>query len=115
VKLIFNYETVHCFDGTIVASLDSHLIFGMYSKGGSKSVIVDNVISHNGLSGLSFDGGSYEVKSNKIFENWLWGLMVACDVQCNCSSQSRILLRLTEHHRHHIYQECKILNTLFHR
>jgi parallel beta-helix repeat protein len=34
------------------------------------------VISHNGLSGLSFDGGSYEVKNNKIFENWLWGLMI---------------------------------------
>jgi parallel beta-helix repeat protein len=50
--------------------------FGMNSKGGSKSVIVDNVISHNGLSGLSFDGGSYEVKNNKIFENWLWGLMI---------------------------------------
>jgi tetratricopeptide (TPR) repeat protein len=50
--------------------------FRMNSKGGSKSVIVDNVISHNGVSGLSFDGGTYEVKSNKIFENWLWGLMV---------------------------------------
>jgi parallel beta-helix repeat protein len=48
----------------------------MNSKGGSKCVIVDNVISHNGLSGLSFDGGSYEVKNNKIFENWLWGLMI---------------------------------------
>jgi parallel beta-helix repeat protein len=36
----------------------------------------DNVISHNGLSGLSFDGGSFEVKNNKIFENWLWGLMI---------------------------------------
>jgi parallel beta-helix repeat protein len=34
------------------------------------------VISHNGLSGLSFDGGSYEVKNNKIFENWLWGLIL---------------------------------------
>ena len=45
-------------------------------KDGSKSVIVDNVISHNGLSGLSFDGGSYEVKNNKIFANWLWGLMI---------------------------------------
>jgi hypothetical protein len=46
------------------------------SNGGSKSVIVNNVISHNGLSGLSFDGGSYEVNNNKIFENWLWGLMI---------------------------------------
>ena len=50
--------------------------FGMNSKGGSKSVIVDNVISHNCLSGLSFDGGTYEVKNNEIFENWLWGLMI---------------------------------------
>jgi hypothetical protein len=50
--------------------------FRMNSKGGSKSVIVNNVISHNGLSGLSFDGGTYEVQSNKIFENWLWGLMI---------------------------------------
>ena len=50
--------------------------FRSNSKGGSKSVIVDNVISHNGSSGLSFDGGTYEVKSNKIFENWLWGLMI---------------------------------------
>jgi parallel beta-helix repeat protein len=50
--------------------------FRSNSEGGSKSVIVDNVISHNGLSGLSFDGGSYEVKNNKIFENWFWGLMI---------------------------------------
>ena len=50
--------------------------FGWNSKGGSKSVIFDNVISHNGLSGLSFDGGTYEVKSNKTFENWLWSLMI---------------------------------------
>jgi hypothetical protein len=98
---------------------------------GPITTIVDNVISYNGLSGLAFNGGLYEVKSNKIFENWLWGLIiksksstylreprfpfVACDVQCNCSSQSRIRLLLTQHHRHHIYQECKILNTLFHQ
>lgn len=50
--------------------------FGSNSKGGSKSVVFNNVISHNGLSGLSFNGGLYEVKSNKIFENWLWGVMI---------------------------------------
>jgi hypothetical protein len=31
VKLIFNYETVHCFDGAPVASLDSHLSHVTYS------------------------------------------------------------------------------------
>jgi hypothetical protein len=41
-------------------------IFGMYSKGGSKSVIVDNVISHNGLSGLSFDGDTSRSNSNTV-------------------------------------------------
>ncbi|CAG2196360.1 unnamed protein product [Mytilus edulis] len=48
----------------------------MDEKGASRAVLCDNIIRQNGLSGISLDGGYYEVKGNTIFSNWLWGMMV---------------------------------------
>ncbi|XP_053389920.1 uncharacterized protein LOC123546577 [Mercenaria mercenaria] len=45
-------------------------------EGGSSCIIFDNLIYQNGMSGISLDGGSYDVSGNKIFDNWLWGMMV---------------------------------------
>lgn len=42
---------------------------------GSCCLISDNVIKKNGMSGISLDGGNFEVAGNRIFDNWLWGLM----------------------------------------
>ncbi|VDH92299.1 Hypothetical predicted protein [Mytilus galloprovincialis] len=44
--------------------------------GASRAVLIDNIIRQNGLSGISFDGGFFEVKGNLIHSNWLWGIMV---------------------------------------
>ncbi|XP_053406880.1 uncharacterized protein LOC123546578 [Mercenaria mercenaria] len=46
------------------------------TKGGSTCRVFDNLIYQNGMSGISFDGGSYDVSGNKIFDNWFWGMMV---------------------------------------
>ncbi|XP_076079299.1 uncharacterized protein LOC143049581 [Mytilus galloprovincialis] len=51
-------------------------IVRMDEKGASRAVLCDNIIRQNGLSGISLDGGYYEVKGNRIFCNWLWGIMV---------------------------------------
>ena len=48
----------------------------MTSKNASSAVIMDNIIIQNGLSGISLDGGSFEIKGNKIVDNWLWGMMI---------------------------------------
>ncbi|CAG2222178.1 unnamed protein product [Mytilus edulis] len=42
----------------------------------SQAIITENTIIQNGLSGISLDGGTYEVSGNKIIDNWLWGMMV---------------------------------------
>ncbi|CAG2199185.1 unnamed protein product [Mytilus edulis] len=48
----------------------------MNEEGASRAVLCDNIIRQNGLSGLSLDGGYYEVKGNRIYANLLWGMMV---------------------------------------
>lgn len=48
----------------------------LVEEGASRAVLNDNIIRQNGLSGISFDGGFYEVKGNLIHSNWLWGMMV---------------------------------------
>ncbi|XP_045188920.2 uncharacterized protein LOC123546576 [Mercenaria mercenaria] len=55
---------------------ESRLTQTSNSEGGSTCIIFDNLIYQNGMSGISLDGGSYDVSGNKIFENWLWGMMV---------------------------------------
>ncbi|MEW8547550.1 MAG: right-handed parallel beta-helix repeat-containing protein, partial [Candidatus Thiodiazotropha sp.] len=57
-------------------------------KRGSKSVAVfeENVISHNGLCGISLDGGTYIINGNKIFENWCWGIMAKTRASCNITN-----------------------------
>ncbi|XP_053393963.1 uncharacterized protein LOC128555524 [Mercenaria mercenaria] len=55
---------------------ESRLTQTSNSEGGSTCMIFDNLIYQNGMSGISLDGGSYDVSGNKIFENWLWGMMV---------------------------------------
>ncbi|CAG2195420.1 unnamed protein product [Mytilus edulis] len=52
------------------------IIGDMRSKEASQAVIADNIILQNGLSGISLDGGTYEVSGNRIVENWLWGMMI---------------------------------------
>ena len=57
-------------------------------KRGSKSVAVfeENVISHNGLCGISLDGGTFIINGNKIFENWCWGVMAKTRASCNITN-----------------------------
>ena len=52
---------------------DEILDFRPESK--SCAVIEENVISYNGLCGISLDGGTFIINSNTIFENWFWGIM----------------------------------------
>ena len=49
----------------------------------STAKIVDNTIHHNGLCGLSFDEGSYEITSNQVFENWCWGVFLKSRASCS--------------------------------
>ncbi|XP_053406877.1 uncharacterized protein LOC128559416 [Mercenaria mercenaria] len=42
----------------------------------SKCIIEENLIYQNGMSGLSLEGGSYSISKNRIFDNWLWGMMI---------------------------------------
>ncbi|WAR07913.1 hypothetical protein MAR_017871 [Mya arenaria] len=45
------------------------------ASGCSICTITENIICNNGMSGISFDGGIYTVRGNRIFDNWFWGLM----------------------------------------
>ncbi|CAC5372905.1 unnamed protein product [Mytilus coruscus] len=45
-------------------------------EGASRAVIIDNIIRGNGLCGVSCDGGIFEIKGNRIFSNFFWGMMV---------------------------------------
>ncbi|XP_063405090.1 uncharacterized protein LOC134688362 [Mytilus trossulus] len=56
--------------------LDRHGSVNLNEKDSSRAVLLDNIIRQNGLSGISFDGGYFEVKGNLIHSNWLWGMMV---------------------------------------
>jgi hypothetical protein len=57
-------------------------IFGI-PKEESNAIIRHNIISHNGLSGISLDGGIYDLYGNKILDNWLWGIMVKSQSSAN--------------------------------
>ena len=48
----------------------------MKSHDASVVVISNNTIFQNGLSGLNFDGGSFELSGNTNVDNWLWGLFI---------------------------------------
>lgn len=63
---------------------DEILNFRPESK--SCSVIEENVISYNGLCGISLDGGTFLIHSNKIFENWFWGIMAKTRSSCNITN-----------------------------
>ncbi|CAG2242225.1 unnamed protein product [Mytilus edulis] len=56
--------------------LDGHGKIKMSEECASRAILNDNIIRQNGLSGISLDGGYFEVKGNRIFSNWLWGMMV---------------------------------------
>ncbi|CAC5411598.1 unnamed protein product [Mytilus coruscus] len=56
--------------------LDSNESPQMNETGASRVVLIDNHIGQNGLSGVSCDGGFFEIKGNRIFSNHLWGMMV---------------------------------------
>ena len=57
-------------------SADNERAIVYIPKEESNAVIRHNIISHNGLSGISLDGGIYDLYGNKILDNWLWGIMV---------------------------------------
>ena len=67
-------EGIWC--GGILEKEDSELPCSSNPEGGSTCLIHDNLIFQNGMSGISLDGGSYDVSGNRIFDNWLWGMMV---------------------------------------
>ena len=52
----------------------------------SMAVLEDNVISHNGLCGISMDGGAYIINGNKILENWCWGMMAKTRSSCHLTN-----------------------------
>ena len=52
----------------------------------STAVIEDNVLSHNGLCGISVDGGTYLIDKNKMFDNWCWGMMVKTRASCHITN-----------------------------
>ncbi|XP_052810412.1 uncharacterized protein LOC128238488 isoform X2 [Mya arenaria] len=62
--------------GILVCSRDTETEAALTEpSGGSICTITENIICNNGKSGISFDGGNYTVKGNRIFDNWLWGIM----------------------------------------
>lgn len=63
---------------------DEILEFSPESK--SSAVIEENVISYNGLCGISLDGGTFIINSNKIYENWFWGIMAKIRSSCNITN-----------------------------
>ena len=50
------------------------------------AVIEDNVLSHNGLCGISLDGGTYLINKNKIIDNWCWGVMAKTMASCHITN-----------------------------
>ena len=61
---------------------DDSAIFGI-PKEESNAVIRHNIIRHNGLCGISLNGGIYDLYGNKILDNWLWGIMVKSQSSAN--------------------------------
>ncbi|CAG2196353.1 unnamed protein product [Mytilus edulis] len=57
-------------------NLNQHDSVKLNEEGASRAILLDNIIRQNGLSGISLDGGYFEVKGNRIFCNWQWGIMV---------------------------------------
>ncbi|XP_053406876.1 uncharacterized protein LOC128559415 [Mercenaria mercenaria] len=72
---VIQNEGIWC-GGNLESKDESRLTQTSNSDGGSSCIIYDNLIYQNGMSGISLDGGSYDVSGNKIFDNWLWGMMV---------------------------------------
>ncbi|XP_063403668.1 uncharacterized protein LOC134687361 [Mytilus trossulus] len=66
-------EGIFC--GGMLNSDSGHML-EMKSEDTSQAIITKNTIIQNGLSGMSLDGGTYEVSGNKIIDNWLWGMMI---------------------------------------
>ena len=59
----------------------------MSSFGSSSSAVVeDNIVSHNGLCGISIDGGTYIINNNQIFDNWCWGIMAKTRASCHITN-----------------------------
>ncbi|XP_022244846.1 uncharacterized protein LOC111086415 [Limulus polyphemus] len=55
---------------------------GILCTAESMGTIKNNLICHSGKCGISCDGGSYEITSNKIFDNWFWGIMAKTRSSC---------------------------------
>ncbi|XP_060567345.1 uncharacterized protein LOC132726094 [Ruditapes philippinarum] len=68
-------EGIWC-GGNLEPKKNSSLKIISKSGGGSTCEILNNLIYQNGMSGISLDGGSYDVSGNRIFDNWLWGMMI---------------------------------------
>ncbi|WAQ93734.1 FBX11-like protein [Mya arenaria] len=52
------------------------LIATTNSENGSSAKITGNSIHSNGQSGISLSGGSYLIESNRISNNWMWGILL---------------------------------------
>ncbi|WAR07803.1 STIP1-like protein [Mya arenaria] len=61
--------------GILDFSIDGEKAGSTHPSGGSICTIIENIICNNGMSGISFDGGFYTVRGNRIFDNWCWGIM----------------------------------------
>ena len=78
-------EGIYCLEHEqIGASIPNHTSPKYSYTDDSKTVaeIDNNIISHNGLCGISLDGGTFIINGNKLFENWHWGLMAKTRSSC---------------------------------
>jgi parallel beta-helix repeat protein len=73
-----NQDGIHC-----VGSMDNKLAMFDIPNEESNVVIRHNIISHNGLNGITLDGGIYDLYGNKILDNWMWGIMIQSQSSAN--------------------------------
>jgi hypothetical protein len=66
-----------------MTEIESKLAMFGIPKEESNAVIRHNIISHNGLNGISLNGGIYDLYGNKILDNWLWGIMIQSQSSAN--------------------------------
>ena len=86
--LRFNYISCNDREGIYAFELnrDEDEILEFCPESKSCAFIEENVISYNGLCGISLDGGTFIINSNKIYENWFWGITAKTRSSCNITN-----------------------------
>ena len=76
-------EGIFCCENECVVEDSKDVIKVRNSESKSVAIIENNTISHNGLCGISLDGGTFIIRSNKILDNWCWGIMAKTRSSCS--------------------------------